>query len=173
MSWSLSGGYLYSKHNWSLSAGAGVSELYFNNLFIKERSTIYGFGVNTYDNHYQFASMFKMDLPVSFSYHLGSHELSAGVNTSIPLFARVNYVELKDGQENSQGKSFSSTSPYFKMVLLEPSIGYRFQMDENWSIGAALKAQLINPLGSDRVKGDRNNLPLTGQITLRKTFELR
>lgn len=171
--WSLGGGYIYSRNKWSVSAGVGVGELYFDNLYIKERSMIYGFGVNTFDNQYEFTSMFKLDLPVSFSYRFGSHELNAGLNTSIPLFTRVSYVELKDGLENINGKSMSTTTPYFRRMFFEPSIGYRFELDNNWSIGANLKAQLINPLGSDRIKGDRNNMPLSGQITLRRIFELR
>lgn len=172
LSWGLGGGYIYAKNNWSLSAGAGVGELYFDNLFIKERSTIYGFGVNTFDNHYQFTSLFKLDLPLNFSYKFGSHELNAGLNTSVPLFTKVSFVEIKDGQENGNGKSFSTTSPYFRKVFFEPSIGYRFELENNWSIGAALKAQIINPLGSDRIKGDRSKMPLSGQITLRRTFDL-
>lgn len=173
LNWNISGGYILSKNDWSLSAGVGIGEHYYDNLYIKERSMIYGFGVNTYDNHYQFTSMFKLDLPMNFSYRFGSHELSAGLNTSIPIFTRVSFVELKDGIENNNGKSFSTTTPYFRKVYVEPSLGYRFDLDENWSIGATLKAQLMNPLGSDRIKGVQSKLPLSGQITLRRTIELK
>jgi hypothetical protein len=173
VNWGLQAGYIYSKNNWSLSTGLGAGESYFNNIYIKERSTIYGFGVNTYDNQYQFTSLFKLDIPVSFSYRLGSHELNAGLNTSLPLFARVSYTELKDGIENEVSKGVSSPLPYFRKVIFEPTLGYRFALDQHWSIGASLKAQLANPVNSLRVKGDRNLLPLSGQITLRKTFELR
>lgn len=173
INWNFSAGYNFTKNRFGLSAGAGVSQTHFNNLYIKERSTIYGFGVNTFDNHYQFTSVFKLDLPLNVSYKFGSHELSAGWNTSIPLFTEVSYIELKDGIENESGKSFSATSPYFRKIFLEPNIGYRFSLDRNWSIGANIKAQLINPIGSERVKGSRSNLPLSGQITLRRTIDLK
>lgn len=172
MNWSVSSGYQFAKNNWAVSAGAGVGEQHFNNLFIKERSTIYGFGVNTFDNHYQFSSLFTLDLPVNFSYRFGAHELSAGLTTSMPLFARVSYTELKDGKENESGRAISSASPFFRKVLLAPELGYRFALDQNWSIGASLKTQLLNPIATDRMKGERSVLPLSGQITLRRTITL-
>ena len=168
--WSVQGGYEFYRRNWSLSAGLGISESYFNNVYIKERSTVYGFGANTLDNQYRFGSLMTLNVPLSISYRLGSHELSGGLTTGLPILSRLKYTEFIDGNI-AQEKSGITDPSFFKRLQLETMVNYRFALNKNWQIGMRLGVNLMNPIASDRIMGERTKLPLNGQITLRRTFE--
>lgn len=169
-SWAISAGYEYRRKSWSFAAGMGMTESYFNNVYIKERTTVYGFGANTLDNEYRFSSLFSLSLPVSASFRIGQHELVGGMNTIIPISAGLKYTEFIDGNIAQQNEGFTNPN-FFRKVLFEPTIGYRFSLGNDWQIGARVGVLLMNPLNSDRILGERTATPLSGQITLRKTFE--
>jgi len=162
-------GYSHQKSKFRFSSGLGISLQQFNNVYIKERSLIYGYGVNSVDNHYRFSSLLRFEVPLSISYQMNRHILSAGMSLSFPIVSGVSYTKFIDGNISIQEKGYTSTE-FFKPFGTEAQIGYAYQIGSNWEIGIKVQMQLINPIDSERIIGKTNALPLSGQMTLRKTI---
>jgi hypothetical protein len=162
-------GYSFQKSNFRYSAGLGISLQQFDNVYIKERSLIYGFGSNSVDNHYRFSSLMRIEVPLAIGYQFKRHTLSAGASFSFPVIAGLSFTKYVDGNMAVEEKGYTSTE-FFKPLGAELQMGYAYQLGSNWELGAKVQMQLINPIASDRILGKTNALPLSGQVTLRKTI---
>jgi hypothetical protein len=162
-------GYSFQKSNFRYSAGLGISLQQFDNVYIKERSLIYGFGSNSVDNHYRFSSLMRIEVPLAIGYQFKRHTLSAGANFSFPVIAGLSYTKFVDGNMAVEEKGYTSTE-FFKPFGAELQLGYAYHLGSNWELGAKVQMQLINPIASDRILGKTNALPLSGQVALRKTI---
>jgi hypothetical protein len=162
-------GYSFQKSNFRYSAGLGISVQQFDNVYIKERSLIYGFGSNSIDNHYRFSSLLRLEVPLAIGYQFKRHTLSAGASFSLPLIAGLSFTKYVDGNMAVEEKGYTSTE-FFKPFGAELQVGYAYQLGSNWELGAKVQMQLINPIASDRILGISNALPLSGQVALRKTI---
>lgn len=162
-------GYSFQKSKFRYSAGLGISLQQFNNVYIKERSLIYGFGSNSVDNYYRFSSLMRVEVPLSIGYQFKRHILSAGARFSFPVIAGVSYTKYVDGNMAVEEKGYTSTE-FFSPFGAELQLGYAYHLGSNWELGAKVQMQLINPIASDRILGKTNSLPLSGQVALRKTI---
>jgi hypothetical protein len=162
-------GYSFQKSNFRYSAGLGILVQQFDNVYIKERSLIYGFGSNSIDNHYRFSSLLRLEVPLAIGYQFKRHTLSAGASFSFPLIAGLSFTKYVDGNMAVEEKGYTSTE-FFKPFGAELQVGYAYQLGSNWELGAKVQMQLINPIASDRILGISNALPLSGQVALRKTI---
>jgi hypothetical protein len=162
-------GYSFQKSNFRYSAGLGISLQQFDNVYIKERSLIYGFGSNSVDNHYRFSSLMRLEVPLAIGYQFKRHTLSAGASFSFPVIAGLSFTKYVDGNMAVEEKGYTSTE-FFKPCGAELQLGYAYQLGSNWELGAKVQIQLINPIASDRILGISNALPLSGQVALRKTI---
>ncbi|MDP5010410.1 MAG: PorT family protein [Crocinitomicaceae bacterium] len=162
-------GYSFQKSKFRYSAGLGISVQQFDNVYIKERSLIYGFGSNSVDNHYRFSSLMRVEVPLAIGYQFKRHTLSAGASFSFPVIAGLSFTKYVDGNMAVEEKGYTSTE-FFKPFGAELQVGYTYQLGSNWELGAKVQMQLINPIASDRILGISNALPLSGQVALRKTI---
>lgn len=162
-------GYSFQKSKLRFSAGLGISLLQFDNVYIKERSLIYGFGSNSVDNHYRFSSLMRVELPLAIGYQYKRHTLSVGASFSFPVIAGLSFTKYVDGNMAVEEKGYTSTE-FFKPFGAEMQLGYAYQLGSNWELGAKVQMQLINPIASDRILGKTNALPLSGQVAIRKTI---
>jgi hypothetical protein len=162
-------GYSFQKSNFRYSAGLGISLQQFDNVYIKERSLVYGFGSNSVDNHYRFSSLMRLEVPLAISYQFKRHALSAGASFSFPVIAGLSFTKYVDGNMGVEEKGYTSTE-FFKPFGAELQLGYAYQLGSNWELGAKVQMQLINPIASDRILGKTTTLPLSGQVAIRKTI---
>lgn len=156
----------------ALEASVGASQEFFDNLYIKERSTVYGFTSNTVDNHYQFKSISRLNLSMGIVYAVNKHQFGMNISASKPLLATIKYSETIDGAVMEEGKGFTDVS-YFRSIDLQPGFTYNYSLSPQWKIGASVNARIGNPIISDRILGDKIALPLSGQVQLRYNITLR
>lgn len=160
-------GYQFTKKTWGILAGIGVKKQFYSNVNIKERTYIYGFGVNTFDQNYQFKSTFNLNVPIEIVKYFKQHQISLGLNTSIPISAHISSEKYLDGKEVKSSNGYLKSSEFFKPMNLESTLGYRFQITKNWSIGAKFGMNLYNPIKTDRFQGDLVAPTFNGQMSLR------
>jgi len=162
-------GYSFQKSRFRYSAGIGVSLQQLDNVYIKERSLIYGFGSNSVDNHYRFSSLMRIDVPLAIGYQFKRHILTAGARFSFPIIAGVSFTKYVDGNMAVEETGYTTTE-FFKPFGAELQLGYAYHLGSNWELGAKVQMQLINPIVSDRIIGKTSTLPLSGQVAIRKTI---
>jgi hypothetical protein len=162
-------GYSFQKSKFRYSAGISLSLQQFDNVYIKERSVIYGFGSNSVDNHYRFSSLMRIDVPLEVGYQFKRHILTAGARFSFPVIAGIGFTKYVDGNMAVEETGYTSTE-FFKPFGAELQIGYAYHLGSNLELGAKVQMQLINPIASDRIIGKTSTLPLSGQVAIRKTI---
>jgi hypothetical protein len=170
--YTLSMGAFFERNKWRLSAGAGITRIHFDNVYIKERSLVYGFGVVNYDNQYHFNSLIALEMPIRVGYRFGPHRVEAGLNTSINLSTTVRYQESIDGVMHREGSGIASTE-LFDRINFRPELRYSVELRKSWEIGVSAAVQVGSGIASERFKGIENQLPLSGSFSLRRTFDLR
>lgn len=157
-----------SKFN--VNVGVGFQATKFDDLKIKERTKIYGFGSSILENTYQFNSIYAVTLPVQIDYSLGRHTLSLGLTSSLNLFSRLNRTEVIDGLQTAHRSGVAKVD-LFSKVRLEPTFGYSYAINENMNIGLRIGMNVIQPIQSDRFVGTPAKLPMNGQVYLMRKFK--
>ena len=166
----ISAGAEYRFNKWSVSGGLGVARRHFENVYIQERSVIYGFGVNNFDNQYNFNSLISLEIPLRLGYRFGDHLVEGGVTTSCALLTTVHYQEQMDGETLRQGSGIAG-SHMFDRVVVRPELRYAFRLSNNWTLGAGVSMQVGSGIASDRIKGDQQSMPLSGTVSIKRSFE--
>lgn len=156
-----------SKFN--VNVGLGFQATKFDDLKIKERTKIYGFGSSILENTYQFNSIYAVTLPVQIDYSLGRHTLALGLTSSVNLFSRLKRTEEVDGIQTANRSGIAKVD-LFSKVRLEPTVGYSFAVNENMNIGLRIGMNVIQPIQSDRFVGTPIKLPMHGQVYLMRKF---
>lgn len=152
-----------------LSAGLGFQGTKLDNLNIKERTKVYGFGSAIIENTYQINSIGALTLPVSIGYNMGRHSLSFGVSTTMNLYTGLKRTQSIDGNQTIYSKGIGNTS-LFNRFGIQPSLGYGFYINENIQIGVRANVQLMQPIQSDRFIGTPVKMPFEGQFYLKRTI---
>jgi hypothetical protein len=156
-----------SKFN--LSAGLGFQATKFDDLKIKERTKIYGFGSSILENTYEFSSIYSLTLPLELSYSTGRHNVSVGVISSMNLFSRLQRTEAVNGTQ-TEYRSGVAKVDLFSRIGIQPTLGYSYSVNEKTKIGLRVGMNLVQPIQSDRFVGAPVKMPLNGQVYLMRTI---
>ena len=156
----------------SIYGSLGLSQHIFDNLYIKERSVVYGFSSNTIDNQYNFRSLSNIDLNIGVNYRIKRHQLGMNLNVSKPLIAGLAYSEMIDGETGTKGTGVTDCS-FFNKVFIEPGASYFYSLTPSVQFGGSLNINLSDPVISNRIMGERTTSPLRGQVILKYNIHLR
>ncbi|MEY3238139.1 MAG: hypothetical protein RI883_2240 [Bacteroidota bacterium] len=164
-------GLSFPVNRFNVSAGLGLQATKFDQLNILERTKVYGFGSQTLENSYEFSSIYSLLIPLSASYVYGRHSLNFGLTTNINLVTQLKHSQTLDGNFKSYSSGCADVS-FFNRFGLAPTLGYSFNVNEKTQIGVRLNLQLLQQLQSNRFIGAPSNMPVDGQIYLRRTLDL-
>ncbi len=154
----------------NISAGLGIQATKFDQLNIIERTKVYGFGSQILENSYEFSSIYSLTIPLSATYSFGRHSLNAGLRTNVNVMTQLKHSQTLEGDFKSYSSGFSDVR-FFNRFGLLPSVGYSFYVNEKTQIGVQLNLQLLQQIQSDRFIGTPLNLPIDGQIYLKRTLD--
>jgi hypothetical protein len=154
----------------NISAGLGIQATKFDQLNIIERTKVYGFGSQILENSYEFSSIYSLTIPLSATYSFGRHSLNAGLRTNVNIMTQLKHSQTLEGDFKSYSSGFSDVR-FFNRFGLLPSVGYSFYVNEKTQIGVQLNLQLLQQIQSDRFIGTPLNLPIDGQIYLKRTLD--
>lgn len=164
-----SSGIILPINKFSLSVGLGFQSTILDELKIKERTKVYGFGSNIIENTYKFNSMNSLTLPVSIAYGVGRHSFSFGLKPSINLFTRLLRTQSIDENQTMYSKGVANVS-LFNRFGLQPNIGYDYYVNEKTQIGVRANIQLLQIIQSDRFIGTPVKMPFEAQFYLKRTI---
>ena len=83
---------------------------------------------------------------------------------------QLKHSQTLEGDFKSYSSGFSDVR-FFNRFGLLPSVGYSFYVNEKTQIGVQLNLQLLQQIQSDRFIGTPLNLPIDGQIYLKRTLD--
>ena len=152
--------------NFTLNAGAHLQWTKMDDLKIKERTKIYGFGYSTYDNVYSFKGIATCGLSIGVSRQFGRHAVGVVAAPSLRIFALLDRVQLLDGQQFSSYHGVTDVS-IFRKVSLPTGLQYFYAVNESIQIGLNASCDLVQPINSDRFEGSPIKNPFQVQFGIR------
>lgn len=167
---SLEFGYSRPIKSFNFSAGIAFEATKLSDLRIKERTKIYGFGSSILENSYQFSSIYSVLVPIELSKSFGRHTIGFGAVGEINLFAHASHEKSVDGVRTMDANGLTNVD-LFNRFGLNPKLSYSLALSEKLQIGLSLQTQLLQPLNSDRFIGEPTNLPLSGQVFLKRALK--
>lgn len=154
-----------------LTASAGISFHWtsFDQLEIKERTKIYGFGYATYDNSYSFTGMASMGIPLSLTMRSNRHSFGPLLEYRRNLFAQIKRVQSWNDEVFQTSKGVTDLA-LLNRHSLQLGARYEFALNESLSIGADVRYELAPQITSDRFEGKVNSHPLSANVSIKAYF---
>jgi hypothetical protein len=156
--------------SFNFSAGLAFEATKFNDLRIKERTKIYGFGSSILENSYQFSSIYSVLVPIELSKSFGRHTIGFGAVGEVNLFAHASHEKSVDGVRTMDANGLTNVD-LFNRFGLSPKLSYSLALSEKLQIGLSLQTQLFQPLNSNRFIGEPSKLPISGQVFLKRALK--
>jgi hypothetical protein len=155
-----------SIRNFTLNIGANFQWTKMDDLKIKERTKIYGFGYSTYDNVYSFNGMATCGLSTGVSRKFKRHEVGIVASPSLRMFALLDRMQLLDGQQFLSSTGVSDVS-MFRKISLPTGLQYFYAINESIQIGLNASYDLVQPISSNRFEGSPIKNPFQIQFGIR------
>ena len=155
-----------SIRNFTINIGANFQWTKMDDLKIKERTKIYGFGYSTYDNVYSFNGMATCGLSIGVSRKFKRHEVGIVASPSLRMFALLDRMQLLDGQQFLSSSGVSDVS-MFRKISLPTGLQYFYAINESIQIGLNASYDLVQPISSNRFEGSPIKYPFQIQFGIR------
>jgi hypothetical protein len=152
-----------------LTTGVSFNWTSLDQLEIKERTKLYGFGYVTYDNAYSVSGMASIGLPICISATSKRHSFGLLAEYRKNLFTQLKRVQHMDGELVKNSKGISDLS-LLNQHSFQLGISYEYALNQTLSVGANARYELMSQISSDRFEGQGNNHPLSFNVSLRKYF---
>ncbi|MDG1331071.1 MAG: hypothetical protein P8P74_01995 [Crocinitomicaceae bacterium] len=166
--------------SFNLNTGVNFKASFHDDLYLTRKGKVYGFGSNEGTNQYDVQKIYSIEMPITLGYNFERHNVNIGVRPSFIVGAQTQKHVFEDEQflrreqinglieEEIGGQSISALMRFG----LKPTVGYSYRFN-SWTIGANVGVQLMQSVNEDLIDGYNNQLPIDGQIYLRRTIRLR
>lgn len=169
-------GYNLEKGRFILNVGLNWLISNHNDLELTRSAKVYGFGSEVYTYNIDYQQLYLLEGNIELGYLLGRHELKAGVRPSYVFSSRVRVSETATADQSFTSEEHGSYYGYMdglKRIGLKPTLGYAYRIRPDLQVGMNIGVQLLQGVNEDFVEGKNNNLPIDGQLYLRKTIRFR
>ncbi|GEM_PF-5447045 len=165
-------GISYTSNKWSISTGISSEILFFDNLIIKERAKVYGFGVKNYENKIAYNQIYSFETPLMIGFKQKNHLIQFGVVPTLLIGSKMSFESKVDNQLHSSSIIYGYSKGLVNFGL-KPTIGYIYKITPTLQIGANVQLQLFSQIESNVFEGIVNNTPLNGQFFIRKSIFIK
>jgi hypothetical protein len=169
-------GYNLEKGRFILNVGLNGLISNHNDLELTRSAKVYGFGSEVYTYNIDYQQLYLLEGNIEFGYLLGRHVLNVGVRPSYVFSSRVRVSETAIADQSFTSEEHGSYYGYMdglKRIGLKPTFGYAYRIRPDLQVGMNVGVQLLQGVNEDFVEGKNNNLPIDGQLYLRKTIRFR
>jgi hypothetical protein len=169
-------GYNLEKGRFILNVGVNGLISNHNDLELTRSAKVYGFGSEVYTYNIDYQQLYLLEGNIEFGYLLGRHEVKAGVRPSYVFSSRVRVIETAIADQSFTSEEHGSYYGYMdglKRIGLKPTFSYAYRIRPDLKVGMNFGVQLLQGVNEDFVEGKNNNLPIDGQLYLRKTIRFR
>ncbi len=165
-------GVTFMKGPWRFSGGLNFMAQAYDNLYIRERSKIYGFGLNTFENELNYRTLIYLEMPFYAGFVIKKQTIQVGI---VPAFLDgtiMNYKYKTDDAIDQKTNVFGERKG-LNSFGVKPTVGYMYQLNRSWFLGANVQIQMLSPLKQNTFDGEATKLPFNGQVYIRKSISLK
>jgi hypothetical protein len=164
-------GITYKPSNWIFSAGFDLNTTQFNNLLIRERVKVYGFGVTNFENELVYKSIYQLNLPIQIAYQKNNHMFTVTLNPSYLVSTKMEYQSVSNNEVIVENTMYGYRKG-LKSWTFRPTVGYQHIIAPQWIIGTNISINSKSFIVPEIFEGNQNSFSLNGQFFIRKTFKL-
>jgi hypothetical protein len=166
--------------NFNLTTGVNFKASYHNDLFLSRKGKVYGFGSQLGVNTYDIRKIYSIEMPIMLGYNVKGHNFNFGVRPSLVVGSQTvhqafeNQTLLRTEEMNGliEANVDGEYLPALMRFGVKPVVGYAYRFNQ-WTVGANVGVQLMQSVNEEVMDGFNNQLPIDGQIYLRRTIRLR
>ena len=162
----------YSNGMWSLNLGINATLTSSRNLMVSDRQKIHGFGADIFNNNVTYKQLYQMEFPLLAGVKKNNQAFQFGLVPTIYIGAKI----LKESTNNNQTILSTSEYGYYAGTAnfgLKPTIGYLYKLTPSIQIGGNIQMQLVNQTVQNYFNGSQRQLPLNGQLFIRKSLVIK
>jgi hypothetical protein len=156
-----------TKNKIFVQSGLGI-EIEKVGLELSQREKKYNYGLETFENRMSYREMYRANLPVNIGYMFAKHTLQIGATASYLMSTKMKYTYLEN-ESLKRDEMIYGEKTGWNTFGLKINAGYGFSILPSTTIGVNFQVQSINQLDKNWTN-DENNLPISGQIFIRKTI---
>jgi hypothetical protein len=166
--------------NFNLTTGLNFKASYHDDLNLSRKGKVYGFGSQEGVNTYDIRRIYSIEMPIMLGYNAGRHNFNFGVRPSLVVGSQTlhqafeNQTLLRTEEMNGliEANVDGEYLPALVRFGVKPVVGYAYRFNQ-WTVGANVGVQLMQSVNEELMDGFNNQLPIDGQIYLRRTIRLR
>lgn len=160
----------YNRGRASIMAGLEF-EYQLMDMQLAETSNRYGFDLTRHQNLMNYRELYQLNIPIDFVYHLGRTQVGFGLAPNFQIGSKMDYNRMENGESQENRVAYGETRGLTTYGLTS-SFGVGYKITENWTVGADLEMQMIQPVRSEMAEG-QVILPMAGQVYIRKKLNRR
>jgi len=179
-SYGLGFGVSMHKRNFTYSGGANVIVENFKDMHLSRTAKVYGFGSDLYRYDLHYKQLYTAELDFNVGYNLNRHRFNLGVRPSFTFGSLVDIAESSVSSQNGQmvENTMKRAREYGFMEGIQrwgirPTFGYAYTFRGNLTLGVNFGMELLPSINEEFINGANNNLPLDGQLYLRKNLTFK
>ncbi len=174
MSYSAGGGIgaQFEKGRFVFTTGVNANVSFHDDLVLSRQAKVYGFGSEVFKYTLKYDQIYSLEANLSVGYRFGNHRLNVGVRPSYAFGSKVGFTQHSDTDETGERQTVYGHMDGIQRLGVKPMIGYAFDI-RSFTIGVNVGAQLMPAVNEEFINGKNNQLPIDGQLYIRKNISFR
>ena len=142
-----------------------------SDMSLSREAKVYGFGSELYRYNLEYKQTYSLEGAFTVGYILGRHTISLGCRPSYMMNSRV--IINQEGPEGFERNDVYGFMDGLNRFGIKPMIGYSVNLSHGLVFGINVGAQVVQTVNEEFVNGKNSQLPIDGQLYLRKLIKFR
>jgi len=152
--------------------GFNIMSLLPQKMNLSKSSKVYGVKINRYQQIINYRAIFALEIPIQIYKKFNKSKFSVGISPQYYLGSRLVVSQSTNGESVDKTTYFMNKFGLSSFAM-KFNVSYLYRLTKKLEFGVNLSVISNNPLDEVQLTVHKNNLPFSGQVTLRKYFTLR
>ncbi|HHZ81372.1 MAG TPA: hypothetical protein EYN64_01395 [Flavobacteriales bacterium] len=161
----------FQKGRFIFTTGVNAIMSNHSDMLLSREAKVYGFGSELYRYNLEYKQTYSLEGAFTVGYILGRHTISLGCRPSYMINSRV--IINQEGPEGFERNDVYGFMDGLNRFGIKPMIGYSINLSHGLVFGINVGAQLVQTVNEEFVNGKNSQLPIDGQLYLRKLIKFR
>jgi hypothetical protein len=140
----------------------------YSDMLLSREAKVYGFGSELYRYNLEYKQTYSLEGVFTVGYKLGRHTISIGCRPSYMMNSRV--IINQQGPQGIERNDVYGFMDGLNRFGIKPMVGYSVNLSHGLVLGINVGAQVVQAVNEEFVNGQNSQLPIDGQIYLRKSI---
>ena len=158
----------FQKGRFIFTTGVNAIMSNYSDMLLSREAKVYGFGSELYRYNLEYKQTYSLEGVFTVGYKLGRHTISIGCRPSYMMNSRV--IINQQGPQGIERNDVYGFMDGLNRFGIKPMLGYSVNLSHGMILGINVGAQVVQTVNEEFVNGQNSQLPIDGQIYLRKSI---